>query len=130
MKKYIKIIILSLLLLLSNICVSQSYNNNTVTFTKTETINIYNNVRMLKYKDSTNTNLIKLQQEQLMRYETLSKLDSVIIVGKIYENSLLDSSYKELKIRYNKDKRDPWEVPIAGTTSFILGVIISLLIVR
>lgn len=125
--KNIRILVTILLLTFSSLN-NNVYSSNPDSLTRNEITNIYNNVRILKYNDSTNKELIKLQTDQIRQYKSLAGQDSIIIAGQKFENGLLNTAIKDCKDIYERDRLKPWHIYVSAAAGFLSSVIIYTLI--
>ena len=115
-----------LVVLLLSINIAFAQKSDSVSFSKVQVINIYNNVRSLKYRDSTNRVIIDFQQAQLELYSKLAKSDSIIIHNKTIESDTLRSALKTCKEVKTPTKLQFWHI----YSSIALGMLTSLILFK
>jgi|688.fasta_scaffold559244_2 hypothetical protein len=122
MKKTIFILFLSILML-SNVYSQTSVKLDTC-FQKPQIINIYNNIRVLEYKDSIQTKLLNEYQFQVNDYRSIMLLDSTTIENQKIQINNLQENAKTWKTLYNTVKPSWYEKPLTMLISGIVGAAI------
>lgn len=90
-------------------------------FTKNQIKNIYNNVRVLEYKDSIHTLLLNKYKDQVIDYEILRASDSLTISGQKIQIKNLEQNNKDLTT-INKLVTPKWyELPIVVSSATFLA---------
>ena len=117
MKQLIIFIILSLGLL-TNIK-AQSVDT---CFSKRRIINIYNNIRVLEYKDSVYTRLLGEYEVQCTDYKAVLKMDSITIEGQKAQISNLEANVQDWKKAYEISRPKWYERPFI---MFPAGAVLS-----
>jgi len=94
-------------------------------FTKTQIRNIYNNIRILEFRDSMHQEIISKYKDQVTDYETLKYSDSITISGQSLQIKNLEKNNEDLNT-INKLVKPKWyQLPVfVSITTFITTVTI------
>ena len=122
MKKYIFILFLSFFMSLS--VYSQTNNKLDTCFNKPQIINIYNNIRVIEFRDSIKTNLLNEYKLQINDYKSIMLLDSTTIENQKIQINNLQENAKTWKTLYNTVKPAWYEKPLTMLMSGIVGAAI------
>jgi hypothetical protein len=122
MKKYTFILFLFIFMSLS--VYSQTNNKLDTCFNKPQIINIYNNIRILEFRDSIKTNLLNEYKFQINDYRSIMLLDSTTIENQKIQINNLQENAKTWKTLYNTVKPSWYEKPLTMLISGIVGAAI------
>jgi hypothetical protein len=98
-------------------------------FTKTQIRNIYNNIRILEFRDSMHQEIISKYKDQVTDYETLKYSDSITISGQSLQIKNLEKNNEDLNT-INKLVKPKWyqlQVFVSITTFITTVTILSIL---
>lgn len=124
MKKLVVLIFLSMLMLSSYAQVPDTC------FSKIQIKNIYNNIKVLEYRDSMHQEIINKYKDQIIDFEFLKTSDSITIASQKIQIQNLEQNNKDLNT-INKLVTPKWyQLPIVVSTITFISTITLISILK